>query len=56
MMKIKLDCPHACHGERMVVYCKKTGGKCLFQYYKNCKGWWVNSPSAANCPIRKENA
>lgn len=54
-MKIKLDCPYAYHGERMVVFCRKTGGKCLFQYFKNCKGWWVNSPSAANCPLRKES-
>lgn len=53
-MKITFDCPHAYHGELMRVYCRKTGELCLFQYFKNCKGWWVNSPSAANCPIRKE--
>ena len=53
-MKIKLDCPHAYHGERMKVFCKKRGDLCLFQYFKNCKGWWVNSPSAGECLIRKE--
>lgn len=53
-MKIQLDCPHAYHGERMKVFCKKRGGLCLFQFYKNCKGWWVNSPSAGQCLIRKE--
>ena len=53
-MKIQFDCPHAYHGERMKVFCKKRGGLCLFQFYKNCKGWWVNSPSAGQCLIRKE--
>ena len=53
-MNIQLDCPHAYHGERMKVFCKKSGGLCLFQFYKNCKGWWVNSPSAGQCLIRKE--
>lgn len=53
-MNIKLDCPHAFHGDRMRVYCRKTGEKCLFQYFKNCKGWWVNSPQAGRCPVRKE--
>lgn len=53
-MKIQLDCPQAQHGDMMRVYCKKTGELCLFQYFKNCKGWWVNSPSAARCQIRKE--
>lgn len=53
-MNIKLDCPHAEHGNMMRVYCKKTGEVCAFQYFKSCKGWWANSPSAANCLIRKE--
>lgn len=53
-MKIHLDCPHAYHGERMRVFCRKTNDICLFQFYRNCKGWWVNSPSAANCLMRKE--
>lgn len=57
-MKVKFDCPYAYHGNLMRVYCNKTKGLCLFQYYKNCKGWWVNSPQAAQCPIRRndENA
>ena len=54
-MKIKLDCPFAKHGDLMRVYCNKQDGKlCLFQYFRNCKGWWANSPSAKQCPIRKE--
>ena len=37
----------------MRVFCK-DGTLCPFQYYRNCKGWWVNSPQAANCKKRKE--
>lgn len=54
-MKIQLDCPHAKHGNLMRVYCdKQNGSLCMFQFFRNCKGWWVNSPAAAQCPIRKE--
>ena len=53
-MKITLACPHAEHRSG-VVYCKKTGQPCGHQYYKVCKGWWVNSPSAAQCPLRRED-
>lgn len=54
-MKIKLDCPFAYHGDLMRVYCKKqNGGLCLFQFFKNCKGWWANSPTAAKCVLRSE--
>lgn len=54
-MKINLDCPHAVHGDRMRVFCKANNNQiCLWQYYKSCKGWWVNSPAAAECLIRKE--
>ena len=55
-MIIKLDCPYAYHGERMRLFCKKAGENalCVCQYYKSCKGWWVNSPSAKDCLIRKE--
>lgn len=51
-MKIRLDCPHAVTGKQMRVYCTKTGGLCAFQYFKACKGWWVNSPGAAGCKER----
>lgn len=54
-MKIKLDCPFAYHGEYMRVYCKKNGELCRHQFYRNCKGWWVNSPVAKDCLLRKEN-
>lgn len=54
-MKIALDCPYAVHGDMMRVYCTKQGGNiCLFQHFKNCKGWWVNSPTAAKCKLRLE--
>lgn len=52
-MKVRLDCPHGEH-RGGVVYCKKTGEPCGHQYFKSCKGWWVNSPSAAKCPLRRE--
>lgn len=54
-MKIKLDCPFAVHGNLMRVYCtKQNGSLCLFQFFRNCKGWWVNSPQAAKCPVRSK--
>ena len=56
-MKIKLECPYAYHGDRMRVRCKANNGElCLFQFYKSCKGWWINSPGAAGCLIRKRGA
>lgn len=51
-MKIKLDCPNAYHGEMMRVFCKKDDGLCPFQFFRNCKGWWVNTPSAEKCKKR----
>lgn len=52
-MNIKLDCPYARHGDMMRVYCERQDGEiCPFQYFKNCKGWWVNSPAAKACKIR----
>ena len=54
MSRPTLDCPHAYYVEQMQINCKKTGDRCAHQYYKRCKGWWVNSPYAASCPLRKE--
>lgn len=55
-MKVTLECPYAFHGEKMRVFCKANNNQlCLWQYYKSCKGWWVNcQPAAAGCLIRKE--
>lgn len=53
-MKITLDCPQAYHAEEMRVYCRATKEPCAHQHYKSCKGWWVCSPGAAKCPLRKE--
>lgn len=53
-MKIDLDCPNAHYGELMRINCDKTNSICLFQYYKNCKGWWALTEGAKACPLRKE--
>ena len=55
-MKIHLDCPYAYHGDKMRLFCKANNNElCVWQYYKSCKGWWVNCPeAAAGCLIRKE--
>ena len=54
-MKITLSCPLARHGPDMIVLCTKTNAPCGHQQFKACKGWWVCSPGADTCPIRKEN-
>jgi len=54
-MKINLDCPNAYHADGMKVYCRKLNGLCGSQYFKRCKGWWVLTENARNCPLRKEN-
>lgn len=55
-MKLTLSCPHAEYRENMVIYCKKQNAPCGHIYFKACKGWWTLTPSAAKCPLRKENA
>lgn len=47
-MKVELDCPKAHYGELMRVYCE-DGTLCAFQRFKDCKGWWVNTPAAGSC-------
>jgi hypothetical protein len=54
MSRPTLDCPHAYYVEQMRINCIKTGGRCAHQYYKRCKGWWVNSQAASDCPAREE--
>lgn len=52
-MKITLDCPHASYGAGMRIRCAVLGWLCPHQRYKDCKGWWVLTESAARCPKRK---
>ena len=50
-----LTCPQAEYRENMIIWCKKTGGPCGHVHFCSCKGWWVLSPSAEKCPVRREN-
>lgn len=54
-MKLTLTCPYAAYGERMRIQCKKADGPCAHQHFKSCKGWWVLTPAADDCPLREEN-
>ena len=54
-MKIPLNCPHAYHGPGMRVLCRRNEKLCGHQQFKSCKGWWVLSPQAERCPLRKED-
>jgi hypothetical protein len=38
----------------MVIMCKFTGDPCAHQYYKKCKGWYVESEGANTCPGREK--
>lgn len=49
-----LTCPAAEYREGMVIWCTKAEAPCGHVYYKRCKGWWVLSPSAEQCPKRRE--
>ena len=51
-MKLTIECPRARYGEGMVIYCDKDGQPCAHQYFKRCKGWYVLSDGAKQCPIR----
>jgi len=53
-MKITLSCPHAVYGDEMRIWCKRRGDWCAHVFFKRCKGWWSLTPSAAECPVRKE--
>lgn len=54
-MKLTINCPHGQYGAGMVIYCTKDHQPCAHQYFKACKGWYVLSPGAEDCPGRKEN-
>ena len=49
-----LTCPNAKYGAGMVIWCKYTGNVCAHQYYKKCKGWYVESEGAKTCPGREK--
>lgn len=53
-MKIKLDCPNAKHDNKMKVWCKVVDNYCAYQYFKSCKGWWVNTEQAKDCLMREK--
>lgn len=53
-MKIELHCPHASYKEGMKIYCDVAQNWCANSYFKSCKGWWALTPSADNCPARKD--
>ena len=50
-----LTCPAAEYREGMVIWCKKTGGPCGHVRFYVCKGWWVLTPQAEQCPKRREH-
>ena len=54
-MKLTLGCPRAHYGADMAIYCG-DGQPCAHQYYKRCKGWWVQTDGAKTCPMRKEQS
>ena len=49
-----LTCPAAEYREGMVIWCKETGAPCGHVSFYACKGWWVLTPQAEKCPIRRE--
>ena len=53
-MEIRLECPYAYYGDRMRIMCKKAGGLCAHQYFKQCKGWFALTKAAGECQMRKE--
>ena len=48
-----LTCPNAKYAAGMVIWCKYTNDACAHQYYKKCKGWYVESKGAKTCPGRE---
>ena len=54
-MKVKTECPFGKYGQGMKIVCTRDEKLCAFQYYRQCKGWYANTESAAGCLKRKEN-
>lgn len=52
-MRINLACEYAQHDEKMRLRCRKSGGYCAHQYYRQCRGWWENTPQANNCTLKE---
>lgn len=56
-MKLHLECPHGEYETgTMKINCKKTGGRCAHQRFKPCKGWWVQTQQAKECPAREKKS
>ena len=54
-MKLTLSCPLAKYDGQMRIICTKRGYYCGNSYFKRCKGWWVLTESAGQCPLREES-
>lgn len=53
MSSPKLVCPFGEYRSGMRIYCKVKEIPCGHVRFKSCKGWWVQSPAAAECPLRR---
>ena len=53
-MKINLGCDCAKFRHDMKITCRKTNDLCGHQRYMPCKGWYVLTDGAKDCPVRKE--
>ena len=51
-MKLAIDCPNGSYDEKMKINCSAVNGRCGNQRFKSCKGWWVLTENAKNCPMR----
>lgn len=52
-MKLTVSCPRGKYNANMQIICD-DGQPCAFQYFKSCKGWWVQTKCADDCVKRKE--
>jgi len=53
-MKLTPTCPVGKYRSDMKIVCTKDNMLCAFQFFKQCKGWWANTESAAKCLKREE--
>ena len=53
-MKIKIGCDNAKFNADMKIICGKAKDLCGHQRYLPCKGWYVLTDGARDCPLRKE--
>lgn len=52
-MKLKLICPEGVYDGTQKINCKVSGGRCAHIRYMPCKGWYVQTEQARDCPGRK---